>query len=1040
MAPRPAACPPTAQAAALPLRCGARPAARNAVAYNVPMGENEANMHDVILLPTQGQVLEFRKRAACGGVAPSAPSGGFVPAPAPSGGSAPASAPSRRGDPLFGVAVSTFDAWVADLWELYGDGRVLVSPMERQLAMAAAFGREDLAAAFAGAEAPGCAGGAWERDNAAPAEGALPCGPAHGGVPAGTVALAARCAREGAGLREFDGAVAAVREGRAGAAPGALAPAEEALLAGVAVYFDVLDGLGLVEQGAALPLLAGALSRGREVRVLAEGFPPPTLQQRRFFEACPQLRLTWREAPGAGGVARPPEGVRVRFAFPAGRYARPLLLADLAVSLREGGCTRTVLACADAAGTYEALAPALAREGVACSLRTRVRFPETDFGRVLLALHRLAAGGAPSREDLVDALYSPLLGLPAAQVRRIDARLRGDRLADVRQECAALRAAGGTFSYLEELACDPEAVVVAGALEDAIRALPGVSEAYRHEQLGALGCVREAFSAACRLGLGAGACMAALEVASVDVSRTGPSGAGAPRGVAGIPEGVFVCDRERAAALPARSCDALVLCDMTSANWPVADREDAGDALFAKLGLHSADDALAHARRTFAALESLPSRELVVERCLFDAAAEPTYPAMVVEELVDCYRDDPAATDDIDNPYALPPALREGLVERGEERLGENLAASRVPRPVEARAARPAPGEVRPERRGLVVLPRGGREGGETCLSASQIESYLACPCLWFVQRRLRVQPLDEEFGPLQMGDFAHHALEGFYRAFWERTGARKVGPQTLGEARAVMGEVLAAQQALQPLLKPSDNRLVPTSELEVREMDALKARLVRYLDFEAQLLPGFHPAHLEYEVGVHERVEYAGVRLVGKVDRIDVDDAGHAVVIDYKGSLSADYELAGDAAQAAGAGGAADGPEGAGAAADAAAAGAPCVPAKVQTLVYAQVVRRLLGLDVVGALYVCYGREPRLAGAYDARVLETPHLPNMRHARCACPPEGEGSFADLLDATERRAAQAVRALLSGEVNPAPAGPSSCTWCPVSSCAWREGR
>ena len=84
-------------------------------------------------------------------------------------------------------------------------------------------------------------------------------------MPAGTVALAARCAREGAGLREFDGAVAAVREGRAGAAPGALAPAEEALLAGVAVYFDVLDGLGLVEQGAALPLLAGALSRGREV-------------------------------------------------------------------------------------------------------------------------------------------------------------------------------------------------------------------------------------------------------------------------------------------------------------------------------------------------------------------------------------------------------------------------------------------------------------------------------------------------------------------------------------------------------------------------------------------------------------------------------------------------------------------------------------------------------------------------------------------------------------------------------------------------------
>ena len=47
-------------------------------------------------------------------------------------------------------------------------------------------------------------------------------------------------------------------------------------------------------------------------------------------------------------------------------------------------------------------------------------------------------------------------------------------------------------------------------------------------------------------------------------------------------------------------------------------------------------------------------------------------------------------------------------------------------------------------------------------------------------------------------------------------------------------------------------------------------------------------------------------------------------MVIDYKGSLSADYEPF-------------------------ATEGRP--PAKVQTLVYAQVVKRLLGLDVVGAL-----------------------------------------------------------------------------------------
>lgn len=109
------------------------------------------------------------------------------------------------------------------------------------------------------------------------------------------------------------------------------------------------------------------------------------------------------------------------------------------------------------------------------------------------------------------------------RARRIDAELRADRLADPREKCAELRAASETFSYLEDLASDPEAAVVAGALEDAIRALPGVSEAYRHEQLAALGVAREVLQAATRMGRGAGACMAVLAQASVDVSRAGTS-------------------------------------------------------------------------------------------------------------------------------------------------------------------------------------------------------------------------------------------------------------------------------------------------------------------------------------------------------------------------------------------------------------------------------------------------------------------------------------------------------------------------------------
>ena len=66
------------------------------------VGMDTMNAYDVVLLPTMGQAVAYRKAAA------------------------------TRGDALFGVTVSTFEAWVADLWELYGDGRANASRLHRE--------------------------------------------------------------------------------------------------------------------------------------------------------------------------------------------------------------------------------------------------------------------------------------------------------------------------------------------------------------------------------------------------------------------------------------------------------------------------------------------------------------------------------------------------------------------------------------------------------------------------------------------------------------------------------------------------------------------------------------------------------------------------------------------------------------------------------------------------------------------------------------------------------------------------------------------
>ena len=902
---------------------------------------NENIPYDMVLLPTQAEAVAFRKKAA----------------------------QDMGARALFGVSVTTFPSWIADLWELHGDGRRIAAAVERDMIA---------------------------RSLCEQAE----CAPGVDGV-------VSECLSRACGIAEFDEAVAAASQG---AVPEGFSPAEALQLCGKVLV--AYEELGLVEFGEAVRIVRESLpERPLSVRV-ALGRPLNAVEAR-FFEGLPLAQVSF-EGDEQCEVSKAPASVSVRFGFPSGRYAEPALINRQVVPFLARGSV--LIASRDPLELFSSCCESLANAGAVCVMHSCVPFSQTDFGRAFYAVRAFLAGDEWKASDLADFLLSPLSGMPTSAAYAIDARVRGDRLIEREAIVSELREKSRTFELLEEIAADPEADILLGAFEDVVASMTGRCEAWRREQLCAISALREVTSAARLVGAGMDACLSQLGRASVPIARVlNPKASACPEAQEGdagreAPVVTFV-DYSGARALAGAPYKLVVAADLTSSAFPAADADSAADSLLLKRGIARTDSALSRMRRSFSALAQMAGEELFIVRCLNDSDAEPTYPAAVLEEFIDCYRPDPSATDDIDNPYALPPCFLEGISECGEEALVENALVGMLPARESALMERPVAGEVSPDARPYVVLPRivGGKVVEDPCLSPSQIESYLECPYKWFAQRRLRLENIDEGFGALQMGDFAHAAFKSFYVHFQEEV-APKVTEQTLPEARRIMSDVVDRHLMYQADMRPTDNRLLPKTELEQREVADLKRKLVGFLPFEAKLLPSFHPAYLEYDVAQGSVAEYAGHTIVGTADRIDVDGSGHAVVLDYKASISPVYDYAERAETGAG---------------------------KVQALIYAQVIRRALGLEVAGALYVRYGKTCKVSGAFDGTYLEAPHLPNMRHARCEVSPASGLAFADVLDRTEEAVAQGIDRMLAGDVRPRPQGAYACKYCPVLSCPER---
>lgn len=163
-------------------------------------------------------------------------------------------------------------------------------------------------------------------------------------------------------------------------------------------------------------------------------------------------------------------------------------------------------------------------------------------------------------------------------------------------------------------------------------------------------------------------------------------------------------------------------------------------------------------------------------------------------------------------------------------------------------------------------------------MSVSSFRAYLESPYLFFLERVLRLETLDDrarELDPLHFGSLVHEVLQ----RFGEGPARDSAKVAEIEEALlALVDELVGARYGRQPL---------PAVALQAEQ---LKYRLRRFAREQAERrAAGWHIHLVEWqapeepkEVG---RLDVDGVpmRITGRIDRIDLHDDGRWAILDYK-------------------------------------------------------------------------------------------------------------------------------------------------------------
>lgn len=948
-----------------------------------------------------------------------------------------------------GVDYKTPASWLRSLWELMGDGRSFVDNMQRQMLFSDMIARRDDADLQPLSRSQGTV-----RMLARMARDVLP------GV-AGTGAE--RCCGDVCRPDPKSDAEARVFELLSAYASGLdrrdmIEPCEAADLMAEVLADNLpacaravcVRGITSFTHGL-LELLSAVANNGGEVVVLLAR--EQAAMREELAAAFDARGVLFEAAPLGEGAAAPQtaseSAAQPTFVEVAGPHARAHAYVDAIDRLVktcedaavDGGVTasadpvRVLMVSARAPQLFGELAARLAARHIAAETTEFTAFSQSIAGRQFTALANLiermkaADEGTASKTEwwpapaLTDWIYSPLSGADAASARTFDKNMRLSRgkttagvkslLQSVQGQVRGTRKAASGDNWFKNVPCVVSDVFQALWRDKpvtALKAMLAVAEALPDRALGGLDgqARRQAETALLRhaidilmndaraLDVSQAATVPVLDGVRTKVDKRSTAYDYETYEVDRTPRAqVRFASLADASVLRPDSYDAVLFADVDLDSYPLSHEEGPLATLTAELrrdGVSLEPAALLRVR--FGRAMQAASGPVALARVTHDRQARECYPAAVWTELR-AHAEAAGA--------AKPTRVGEGdIIADFDPAAGEGLRRERV--------TCEAPQHLSDEAIPYLVLRRRDGEGEDAPLvprltSASQIEAYSTCPLCWFVSYRVKPQSIDAGFGNMEKGNFVHDVLEHLH-ARLPQEGMERVTPENLPRAQELLREVFDETLAEHASKRGNEGPLVPLSPVEERQVAEILPQLEGVLAYEAEALTPFAPRYLEFAFN-DLKVEYAGWPLGGRIDRVDVDAENRAVVIDYKHRSGVEeFKLADPTVR------------------DEESGEAPIddprwLPPHTQTLIYAQAMRRALGLDTRAALYFSTkGGKPALRGAASAELLEEERsdgrIPGLKKGF-----PGEGGSMDfdaLLDRVEAGIAERLRELEAGNV------------------------